>query len=58
MDQLVDANVTWNGYFAAQPAPPVDCVIQGRDRDKLAGLIRRGDEAISAVRTVPTRFGY
>ena len=38
-----------HGLYAAQPTPPADCVLAGRDPGKIAALIRRGDKAIGDV---------
>ena len=38
-----------HGLYRAQPAPPADCVIEGRDPEKAAALIRRGDKAIGSI---------
>ena len=38
-----------HGLYGAQPTPPADCVLEGRDPGKIAALIRRGDKAIGDV---------
>ena len=38
-----------HGLSRARPAPPADCLIEGRDPEMGAALIRRGDKAIGDI---------
>lgn len=38
-----------HGLYRAQPTPPPDCGVEGRDPERIAALIQRGDKAIGGV---------